>query len=319
MYFPNRGTNSDESGTGGTNDNLTAQIGIQSRNGALESKVESNTISSIHKAVVRGGIKAFEQDMKTDFSKDSKHFEIVHEDQFANNLNPQTRNPSSTWVGNTGTGNTQSFEELGVHERKFDKINQQQFPDNRRTSNQPLLSTVNEFPQPHLEEIEGGDKKKGISKFYLNDQEEEKYLSYVPKKPEYLEWDNIKLSKNFALKQYKESTYMGLLDANKKRSGQGVITYNSGRFFEGSWHDDKRNGMGFETFAQGNTYEGEYSDGKVHGQGKYVWHTGEYFDGQWQRGQKYGYGVWQGLTGDTYIGEWQDNQPNGFGKHVWGN
>jgi hypothetical protein len=41
---------------------------------------------------------------------------------------------------------------------------------------------------------------------------------------------------------------MGLLDENKKRSGQGVITYTSGRFYEGSWLEDKRDGLGFETF-----------------------------------------------------------------------
>lgn len=132
----------------------------------------------------------------------------------------------------------------------------------------PLLSTVREHPPTTLgdvNEIEGGDKKKGISKFYLNEAEEDKFLSYVPKKPEYIDWETIKLSPHFALKQYKESVYMGLLDMHKKRTGQGVITYNSGRFFEGSWDNDKRDGMGFETFQQGNTYEGEYSQGKVHG------------------------------------------------------
>ena len=67
----------------------------------------------------------------------------------------------------------------------------------------PLLSTVREHPPKTLgdvHEIEGGDKKKGISKFYLNEAEEDKFLSYVPRKPEYLDWETIKLSSHFALK-----------------------------------------------------------------------------------------------------------------------
>lgn len=110
------------------------------------------------------------------------------------------------------------------------------------------MSPVREHLPSLQEEINAGDKKKGVSKFFLNDEEEEKFLSYKPKKPEYLDWDQIKLSPHFALKQYKESFYMGLLDVFKKRSGHGVITYNSGRFFEGSWQNDKRHGIGFETF-----------------------------------------------------------------------
>ena len=44
-----------------------------------------------------------------------------------------------------------------------------------------------------------------------------------------------------------------------------MITYNSGRVYEGSWTEDKREGLGYERFQNGNTYEGEYKTGKVGG------------------------------------------------------
>jgi len=89
----------------------------------------------------------------------------------------------------------------------------------REDSNQRLNDNQPNF----LDDESADDKKKGVSKFYLNEEEEEKYLSYKPHRPEYLDWENIKLSNFFALKQYKESVYVGLLDENKKRKGQGVI------------------------------------------------------------------------------------------------
>ena len=94
-----------------------------------------------------------------------------------------------------------------------------------------------------------------------------------------LNWEELKLEKNFAVKCYKDSVYRGLLDDENKRTGLGVITYTSGRVFEGGWQSDKRHGLGYERFQIGNTYEGEYHHGKVHGQGRYTWASGEYFDG----------------------------------------
>lgn len=67
------------------------------------------------------------------------------------------------------------------------------------------------------------------------------------------------------MKQYKNSVYVGQLDTFMRRCGKGVITYESGRLYEGAWKEDKRHGLGFERFQNGNTYQGEYHDGKVHG------------------------------------------------------
>jgi hypothetical protein len=63
---------------------------------------------------------------------------------------------------------------------------------------------------------------------------------------------------------YKNSYYVGLLDPNSFiRQGKGIIRYESGRLYEGSWHQDKRQGLGYEKFQTGNTYIGEYYKGKV--------------------------------------------------------
>jgi hypothetical protein len=161
------------------------------------------------------------------------------------------------------------------------------------------------------------DKKKGMTLFNLPLEEEKKYLSYKPRRPDLVDWVNLRTHSDFNIKCYKESTYMGLLDPEKKRSGRGVITYNSGRYYEGHWRNDLRHGQGFEHFMTGNTYEGEYKNGKVDGQGRYNWANGEFYEGLWKQGLKSGYGLWQGK--DQYVGEWADNQPNGFGKHTWNN
>jgi hypothetical protein len=103
-----------------------------------------------------------------------------------------------------------------------------------------------------------------MTKFYLNEEEEKKFLIYNPLKPEIINWNELTASKQFAVKSYKDSVYRGEIE-DSMRHGRGVITYNSSRVYEGYWHKDKREGLGFERFSNGNTYEGEYGKGKVHG------------------------------------------------------
>ena len=56
-----------------------------------------------------------------------------------------------------------------------------------KKSDRPSINISNDDPASH-------DKKKGISKFFLNEAEEQKYLSYELKKPGIIDWENIKLS-----------------------------------------------------------------------------------------------------------------------------
>jgi len=173
-----------------------------------------------------------------------------------------------------------------------------------KNTNQTLgqSRTFPEEPTDLEEPNDPNNKKKGVSHFYLNSDEEAEYMAYKPHRPELVSWANLKFKDNFAIKEYKDSLYRGLLDKGNKRTGKGVITYNSGRIFEGEWWDDKRHGLGFEIFHTGNSYEGEYVKGKVHGQGRYTWATGEFYDGEWVLGYKEGHGHWHGINGDEYIG-----------------
>jgi hypothetical protein len=51
-------------------------------------------------------------------------------------------------------------------------------------------------------------------------------------------FEEIRDLDSFAIKQYKDSIYRGEIDwlGTKKRHGKGVIVYNSGRVYEGTWH-----------------------------------------------------------------------------------
>ena len=134
------------------------------------------------------------------------------------------------------------------------------------------------------------------------------------------EFDYEELRKNsamFNIKQYKDSIYRGEINKKRKREGQGVIVYEAGRIYEGTWAGDKRSGRGYELFSNGNTYQGAYEAGKAHGKGTYSWRNGEVYDGEWEKGQKQGYGVWNGIQGDSYIGQWVDSRAEGYGVHTW--
>lgn len=164
------------------------------------------------------------------------------------------------------------------------------------------------------------DKKKGILKLSLDPDELSEVQAYVPICDEYLGWAATISSTTFAMKTYKDSIYWGQINQEKStRDGRGIIQYNTGRVFEGSWLNDKRHGLGYEEFANGNRYKGEYKLGKVDGQGNYKWKNGDEYEGQFQDGLKHGYGIWKGVNADEYVGEWQYNYPYGFGKHQWAN
>ena len=119
------------------------------------------------------------------------------------------------------------------------------------------------------------------------------------------DYETIRQSENFGIKQYRDCIYRGQLDdATRKRDGLGVLVYKTGRIYEGEWEQNQRHGRGYEVFGNGNTYQGNYVDGKATGKGVYTWKNGEVYDGEWQQGVKSGYGVWKGTNGESYIGQW---------------
>jgi len=78
----------------------------------------------------------------------------------------------------------------------------------------------------------GESKRKGMTKFYLNEAEEKEFLNYTPLRPKLISWDELTASKTFAVKSYKDSVYRGEI-VESMRHGRGVITYNSSRLYEG--------------------------------------------------------------------------------------
>lgn len=67
------------------------------------------------------------------------------------------------------------------------------------------------------------------------------------------DFEVIRQSPAFGVKQYADSIYWGELQ-DRKREGKGVIVYFTGRVYEGDWFHDKREGKGFELYLSGNTY-----------------------------------------------------------------
>ena len=128
---------------------------------------------------------------------------------------------------------------------------------------------------PHKTDL---SMKKGMTHFVLNEEDQNKFLKYEMLRPDFLDWEELKISQYFAVKEYKDSVYRGEI-VDSKRNGKGIMTYRNTRVYEGEWANDKRHGFGYERFSNDNIYECQYNDGKVHGQGKYVWASGEMYDG----------------------------------------
>ena len=99
------------------------------------------------------------------------------------------------------------------------------------------------------------------------------------------DFEILKQSPEFGMKNYNEAVYRGEL-TNGKREGLGVMQYRKARVYEGEWKHDQRNGRGMERYSNGNRYEGDFSNGKPHGNGVYSWANGEVYEGEWDKGLK---------------------------------
>ena len=127
-------------------------------------------------------------------------------------------------------------------------------------------------------------------KSIINDQMKDNYQQ----KTTYIDINQLRLSKNYIIRRYSDSTYYGEI-INELRTGKGAMKYDNGRIYEGEWQEDFRHGKGYEIYHNGNTYEGDYQAGKAHGKGVYKWANGEIYDGEWAHGLKHGDGVWKGI------------------------
>jgi len=122
---------------------------------------------------------------------------------------------------------------------------------------------------------------------------------------------------------YRTSIFYGEVkefdDGRWIKEGKGVLMYETGRIYEGSWKNNKRDGIGFEKFENGNVYQGDFMSGRAHGKGVYIWKNGETYEGEWYKGMRQGKGIWKGNNWESYNGEWRRGKAHGFGVHVWSN
>lgn len=82
---------------------------------------------------------------------------------------------------------------------------------------------------------QGADFKKGMKLIVLNGEEKEQLMNYTPLCNEVIDFEKIKLSSNFGVKKYKDSTYCGEI-IDSMRHGFGIITYTNTRVYEGQWY-----------------------------------------------------------------------------------
>ena len=84
--------------------------------------------------------------------------------------------------------------------------------------------------------------------------------------------------------------YQGDVDSNRKRHGNGKMTYQNGNIYDGGWKNDSFDGQGILIYtenAPNNTYnyskyEGEWKNGKMHGEGKMTFQDKRIYEGDWE-------------------------------------
>jgi len=123
---------------------------------------------------------------------------------------------------------------------------------------------------------------------------------------------------------------------NGLKSGQGVLSFNTGDVYQGAWANDLPNGHGSLMYSCGSRYDGDWVNGKKQGQGEFIWFNGDKYtggwkedlyngagklllssgvsyDGTWQQGKFHGKGILILPSGKTYSGEWVNGQKEGHG------
>jgi hypothetical protein len=93
--------------------------------------------------------------------------------------------------------------------------------------------------------------------------------------------------------------------------GDGVLHYEYGSEYKGSFADNQRNGMGIEQLAAQIRYEGEWKNGEREGWGVRTWSDGSRYEGQWRAGKFHGAGKATYTSGKVVEGQFSDGTPAG--------
>ena len=82
-----------------------------------------------------------------------------------------------------------------------------------------------------------------------------------------------------------DGKYVGQINMEAKRHGQGTYDWNDGRKYVGEWKDGERTGQGTLSWANGDKYVGQFLNGKRTGQGTYYWADGSSWTGEFLNGE----------------------------------
>jgi hypothetical protein len=114
------------------------------------------------------------------------------------------------------------------------------------------------------------------------------------------------------------------VDKNKNFSIQQVyevehvIRYTDA-IYVGDKQNNMPNGTGIMKFNDGDQYIGSFLNGKFDGKGKYIWINGYSYDGDWVNGLKQGIGKSIDNQGNIFEGQFNNDLPNGKGKITYPN
>jgi len=111
---------------------------------------------------------------------------------------------------------------------------------------------------------------------------------------------------------HESSNYIGDVEDGKEHGG-GLMNYDSGAWYNGSWKRGERHGLGKFHSADGNWYNGSWKDGKVHGHGEYHWADGTFYSGGFNNNKFHGNGVRTWTDGRKYAGAWENHEMHGDG------
>ena len=99
---------------------------------------------------------------------------------------------------------------------------------------------------------------------------------------------------------YDDSYYVGRVDINGKRNGNGRLVYIAGGIFEGAWKDDTLCGFGRHIDNEGNCYEGQFVKGVKEGKGEIIWKTGKKYIGSFKNDKPHGKGIFYVNSNEGY-------------------
>eukprot|EP00960_Hanusia_phi_P038962 753676-Hanusia_phi.AAC.15 len=97
-------------------------------------------------------------------------------------------------------------------------------------------------------------------------------------------------------------------------NGKGVLTYEDGEFYIGTWKNDQKDGIGVYSWGRqsgenaGDKFEGKFSKGLANGHGRTIFNDGSKHQGEYSEGQLHGWGILRTSDGWEFVGRWEKNE-----------